>query len=440
MQHDRRGLPLTTTSAAAAKALDDAILSLLGHRADVASHVARALAADPGMVAALCLAGFGRLLLARSEMVGEARRLAEAARRSLAERGATARERLLVRALRAGCDGEMEESAGLLESALEVEPLDAMVFKLAYATRFMLGDGVAMRLGAERVLPAWIPGTPERGFVLGCYAFALEESGDLVHAERIGREAMALGPDDLWACHAVAHVLHTGGRIGEGIVWLADHEPRFIDAGAFAAHLFWHRALLHLAQREVEAALEVYDRQVRPSAGVDYRAFANAASLLWRLERAEVATGDRWHDLAALVRDRVGDHALVFAQLHHMLAFAGAGRWEPAVAMLASMDLHAREGWGTQARVLRDVGIDMAKAIFALSIGDPQRALELLLPLRKDWRRVGGSEAQRSIFRSLLVDAVRACGREEEILRDRASARLPNDSAIAREIKNSRAA
>ena len=63
MQYDSRGLPITTDSAAAVASLDAAVRSLLGHRPDVSAHLARALAADGGMVAALCLAGFAHQTL-----------------------------------------------------------------------------------------------------------------------------------------------------------------------------------------------------------------------------------------------------------------------------------------------------------------------------------------------------------------------------------------
>jgi hypothetical protein len=36
-------------------------------------------------------------------------------------------------------------------------------------------------------LPSWDAGVPGYGFVLGCHAFGLEETGDYAAAERAGR-------------------------------------------------------------------------------------------------------------------------------------------------------------------------------------------------------------------------------------------------------------
>jgi tetratricopeptide (TPR) repeat protein len=415
MKYDRRGLALTTDSTVAAEHLGDAVYGLLRHRADVADHLRHALAADDGFAAAHCLAGFALLLLGRSELLLDARRHAESARRSLVERGGTLRERLLQRALAAWCDGEMEHCAGLLERALAAEPLDAMTFKLAHAVRFMLGDSVGMRLAAERILPAWTHGVAERGFVLGCYAFALEETDDLDAAERIGRQAVALEPEDAWGCHAVAHVFEASGRAAEGIRWLARHEDRLAGVNNFACHLFWHRALFHLARNELDAAMALFDGRIRAKRTDDYRDLANAASLLWRLEREGVDVGHRWDELADIAERRIDDRALVFAQLHYMICLAAAGRWESAVEMIAAMDVGASEGWGTQARLLAAVGLPLAKAIFAVSIGDAGRALDLMLPRHAEWPRFGGSRTQRDLFRRLLIEAAAASRRLDKV-------------------------
>ena len=57
--------------------------------------------------------------------------------------------------------------------------------------------------------------------MLACRAFANEECGNYVVAEAAGREAMALDPANLWAAHAVAHVMEMQGRRGEGIAWFS---------------------------------------------------------------------------------------------------------------------------------------------------------------------------------------------------------------------------
>src|SRR3712207_9093582 len=77
-----------------------------------------------------------------------------------------------------------------------------------------------MLAGVERVLPHWPADLPGWGAVLACRAFANEECGSYVVAEAAGREALALDPGNMWAAHAVAHVMEMQGRRGEGIRFL----------------------------------------------------------------------------------------------------------------------------------------------------------------------------------------------------------------------------
>ena len=85
---------------------------------------------------------------------------------------------------------------------------------------FFLGQSLAIRDCAARVLPAWDRDNPLTSFVLGAYAFGLEETGDLGRAEDVGREALARNPRDAWATHALAHVMETANRQDEGVAFL----------------------------------------------------------------------------------------------------------------------------------------------------------------------------------------------------------------------------
>ncbi|MCQ3971687.1 hypothetical protein, partial [Klebsiella pneumoniae] len=93
-----------------------------------------------------------------------------------------------------------------------------------------------------RALPDWSLEVPGYHALLGLYAFGLEETGDYRLAERLGREAVALQPDDAWAQHAVAHVLEMQGRREEGIAWMRGN-PAWQQDSMLAVHTWWHLAL-----------------------------------------------------------------------------------------------------------------------------------------------------------------------------------------------------
>ncbi len=407
MLFDRRGLALTSTSAAAVGHLDRAVLSILAHRKDASVHLAAARAADPGLVVAHCLAGFSHLLLARAELLPAACRALELAREALAERGGTARECGLTEALAEWCAGDMEGAADRLDRLLAAEPLDAVIGKLGHAVRFMLGDAAGMRRAVERMLPSWSDAVPDYGFVLGWRAFALNETGELDLAERVGRAAVAHAPDDVWGCHAVAHVLHTRGQTAAGLAWLSLYEQRWDTVNNFARHLYWHQALFHLTRGEHDAVLALYDRRIRDEPTDDYRDVANAASLLRRLDAQGIAVGARWTELAALAEARIDDQSLVFAQLHYLMSLVGAGEFGTAARQIAAMERAARWCRGSQARVRATIGLPIARTILSLALPG---GIPADLPIRDLIVELGGSRIQREIFTAVL-DGTAGTGR-----------------------------
>ena len=97
---------------------------------------------------------------------------------------------------------------------------DALALRLAEDAYYFLGQSLAIRDCAARVLPAWDRDNPLTSFVLGLYAFGLEEAGDLKRAEDVGRDPLERNPRDAWATHALAHVMETANRQEEGVAFL----------------------------------------------------------------------------------------------------------------------------------------------------------------------------------------------------------------------------
>lgn len=429
MLYDLRAVAVTAQTQRACDAFDQAVASFLAHRQNMAAHLSVALAEDPDFVLAHCLSGFSYLLLGRSELLPHARGALEAAQTALNRRGGTRRECRVTEALAAWCDGEMTKAAAVLDEVLEFEPHDALIAKLVHLLRFMLGDVAGMLRSIERILPAWSLGVPEYGFMLGCHAFALEESGALTAAERVGRDAVATESLDVWACHAVTHVYEMRGEPSLGLAWALQHEPHWEEVNNFARHMFWHRALLHLARNEGDIALALYDAKVRDRPTDDYRDIANAASLLLRLERKNIRVGSRWTELADLAEQRKGDHTLAFAQLHYLLCLLGDRRFDAAYQFFAAMDIEARHGRGTQAQILASIGIDLAKRMLAKATGDGDAIGEAESELREGIAKLGGSRAQRQTF-TYFLDAVSHRGFKPDLYRSRKAPASPSAQTI----------
>ncbi len=430
MLRDGHGLTLTTTRKKAVVALEAATASLLGHRADMGGHLATALIADSGLVVAHVLAGFGARIQARAALDMTATRHLAAARAALLVRGGTARERMLVAALAAWHEhADMPGAAAHLRHIVQTNPHDLLAIKLEHALRFMLGDAAGMRHALEEVAPAWTRDMAGHGFLLGLRAFAMEETGEAALAEHLGRAALAAEPNDLWAGHAVAHVLETDGRAREGLEWIDAMDAPIAAGGAFGRHLMWHAALFHLHLGQCDGALALLDSHIDAGPAWDVRDFANTASLLWRLEAQGLKVGPaRWDALAAVAESRLADGGMAFFDLHEVLALGSAGRRDSQRAKLRSMAERSTEVGEPQAEVLADCALPVAEALAMAQAGAPGAAADILLSLRSGLRALGGSNAQRDLFERILIQCCLDAGREglaAALLEERAARRTP---------------
>ncbi|MGE0715708.1 MAG: tetratricopeptide repeat protein [Alphaproteobacteria bacterium] len=419
MQHDARGLALSTDSGDAARHFDAAVDAYLRYRLDGAKHVEAALAADPAMVMAHVLRGYFAMLSYKQANLQAARAALAAGAASRAS--ATLRERRHLDALEAWSQGHLWRALGAWEAILAEHPTDVLALRLSHFNYFWMGEAGAMRDSVLRAKPGWADDLPGYGTVLSCEAFAREECGDYRAAEAAGRAAVERDPADLWGTHAVAHVIEMEGRHRDGIAWLDGLQGNWEGAAAIVHHLWWHRALYHHELGEFDAVLALYDERFRNLASPLVQAMPdlyidvqNAAAMLWRLERAGVAVGDRWAEVADKAEARIGDTLSAFTQPHWMMALAATGRDKAADRLLAALDA-AGAADDTLAPVHLTVTRPVAAAARAHRRGDWNEVVDLLWPIRNELARLGGSHAQRDIFRQMLADAAARGGRRDAL-------------------------
>ncbi len=400
----------TTGNAAAVAAFETAVWNVLAHRPCGAQALDKALAQDPRHGRSACAPFRRRDAGAPRDSCGRGRRSSPRASRANARPG-SAGERVLVAALEhaaAGAARRRRHSRRACGSA----PHDLLAFKLAHSLRFMGGDPAGMLACTELAARRWTPDRPGYGFVLGCHAFALEETGDLQEAERLGRRALEAEPADAWGLHAVGHVLEMQGRADEGVDLIEARRADWSRCNNFAYHMAWHLALFHLAQGRADRALDLYDREVRPGPTDDFRDVANAVSLLWRLRQEGVDGGGRWGELAEIARRRLDDTTLIFASLHHLLTLTAVGDHANAARAVSEIVACARDAATDQSAVARGVGVDLARAI--QSLGGSPRTRANVERLARDLTPLGGSRAQRDVFtRTLALIAAQAGERRQ---------------------------
>ncbi|WP_050931932.1 tetratricopeptide repeat protein [Aestuariivita boseongensis] len=434
MGHDCFGQTTTLETEVARHAWDQTQMAFLAHGAATPTHLAATLTAEPDFALGHAVKGLFYLLLGRRELYPTAAEALNTAQTIAAQGAVSWRERKFIDALAAYLDNRPSQSVADMEEVLGAHPDDPLAMKLSHAIRFVLGDAAGMRRSIERVLPAYGPDHAAKGYLLGCHAFALEETGDYSRAEIAGRQALWMAQDDAWGLHAVAHVYDMTCDAAGGLNWLAGRENAWAHCNNFRYHVWWHKALMHLDLGQIDAVMELYDSQIRADKTDDYRDISNATSLLSRLELDGVDVGDRWEELAELCEKRTEDGCLIFADLHYLLALIGGGREEAIARMMARLEADAAGTPNDVTDRMADPGIAAATGLHAFGEGDYGKAFTHLAAARATMPRAGGSHAQRDVFERLTIDAGLRAGRLEaaqRILDERQARRAGQDDGYS---------
>ncbi len=433
MAKDQQGLTLAG-SPQSAEAYNRAVADYFGLTGDPVGILKQALADDPAFVlGGVAVAGLFLIGGFRGDHPEVTAGLAAA---EAAIRGASSREKKHLAAVKAWSEGRSPDATLVWEAILTDWPTDALALRFGQDAYLLLGRSISIRDSVARVLPAWDPGNPLTSFVLGAYAFGLEETGELGPAEETGREALARNPRDAWATHAIAHVMETAGRREEGIAFLKETRHDWSPAHFMAGHNGWHLALFLIEQGRFKDVLAEYDRFAAPKLADDMTLDrVDAASLLWRLELAGADVGDRWGPVARAWMAHVDDHVLAFNDLHCALAAARSPNKDDLGRFRRSLDAYERHGSGHNRLVTAEVGLRFIDGGLAYAAGDWRRAIDAILPVRFETFRIGGSHAQRDIINRTLIAAAERAGDRAlaHALRGECAAR-PADAARRRRL------
>ncbi len=364
-----------------------ALTSLRLQRGDALQLVRRAIAAEPEFVAA-------RLLEANLLACSRDLREFEAAGWAYARLSGLPMsdgERMHTAALAAAIDGDLARACRIYDGILAHEPADTLALWAAQVMDYFLGNADALRERAARVLARCSRDQAGYHMVLSLHAFGLGECGDYAAAEDAALRALELEPDDLRAEHALLHVFEMQGRAAEGLRRMEFHEGR---VGA-VNHLSWHLALFNLQLDHPQEALAVYDERMRLDSLPD---LIDASALLWRLRLAGAEVGARFTSLAARWSHHAEDAFCAFNDVHAMMAFAAAQRWDWAQRLLAAQERRLARASGANHEMTRLVGYPACRALAAFGRGDFRGAETLLRALPPVAHRIGGSHAQRDVL------------------------------------------
>ncbi|MFK7857338.1 MAG: tetratricopeptide repeat protein [Granulosicoccus sp.] len=410
MHTDSRGHTISTSSEDAAVACNLAIEKFCARSTDTAATLKQSIEADNTCVLSQAMMGLMSCSLRKNATLPMAKHAYDIARKHQAS--ATRREQLYVDALHMALQRKPDKLFACLEAIIIENPKDILALTMAQGEAFWTGNMIRSEKLSRSTLSSWNASVPGYGDWLAIRAFDLEETGDLANAESNGRQAIELDQGNVWAAHAVAHVLEMRGESEAGVNWLDSLKDHWTDANQMKFHLWWHRCLCHVERGEYEEVLEIYDAWVRnPSNPLMqalpdfYLDIQNAASILMRLELVGIPVGHRWHELAVAIESAYLDITSPFTSAHCAITFAATGDFEKLDKMLDEI-----ESFVTTEGALSDAYktcIPVVKGIKAHRQNNHTQALELLMPMRSSLRELGGSHAQRDILFQIMFDSAR---------------------------------
>jgi hypothetical protein len=403
---DHRNTELSTSNRTLVTGYEKAVELLAGYYLDPLAAIDGTLAEDPDFVSGHVFRG--ALGLLAFERAGQP--LVEAAVEQGTRLAARAndRERRHLAGLRAWLDGEMHRANELFGKIVLDYPTDLLAIQIAHITDFALGQQRLLRDRIAHALPAWTPGLPGRGFVLGMLAFGLEETNLFEQAEETGRRALDIDGRDPWAVHAVTHVHEMNGRVADGIDWLKSRVGDWAPNNGFAFHNFWHLALFHLENGETNEVLRLLDEQVWRESSSSALELVDAAALVWRLHLRGVNVRYRAAYVADVFDQPIQRGFYAFNDAHIVMALLAGERLDEARRVVAELERSAGED-GSNAQMVREVGLPLSRALVLFGEERYDKTVEILWPLRQIAQRFGGSNAQRDVIdQTLGVAAIRA--------------------------------
>ena len=419
---DRFGLPVTTSSPAAAEHCFEGIDLLLSQNFGPEARFQQAIDTDEGFALAHgCLAWVSML----RGKVAEAKE--SAARAQALTAGISARERQQIEAISLWVNGQGPQALALIQEHLKEYPRDTLLLRQA------------QRLYIQGCSGAGVPNFPEELFALctslekhcdddwaflGSYAFAHHETARLEGAFKLANRYLDMKPTNAVAAHSVTHVYFERGDASQGGDFLGTWLEGFDKRAAYHVHLSWHQALFELGMGHYQTALNLYETDVRPSVIEKSAAsLSDSASFLWRLQLySQAAPPFPWEE----VRDQAAPAAKgpgpAFRDGHAALAFAGTEDHEAMGQLRDRLKVLAGQG----DPLAQEMTLPLVSGIAAFAEGSYDEAVRLLEPVCQQLERIGGSHAQREVFEDTLLEAyLRAeqFDKGEDMLRTRLSRR-----------------
>ncbi|MEE9417534.1 MAG: tetratricopeptide repeat protein [Acidimicrobiales bacterium] len=407
MIDDKWGQPQTAANQSTIDTWNQSYQQLLHFRGDPIATMAKATATDDCFVMGSVFNGMYRALAGTPPNAPVLQNdLATAEERAV---DASERERNHAAALRQMIEGDFTAAARTWDAIVADNPRDLAAAKFVHEVFLHVGDNRERYDSAVAVHRNWGEDEPGFGTVVGHLSFACEEAGDFARAEQLGRQALAIDPQDTWALHSLAHVYESENRYADALALLEGDDVDWHQAELLSTHVWWHLALRYLEAGEHDRALDVFDQEV-DAATTPFR-LSDLTSLLWRLNLERCDVGDRWDVMADRWSSAVERYTVGFLDVHAAMALGMVAAHPGSESFFEGLSAAHSKGVSENAVNFREVVRPLAEAVrlFAWAGDDPHiidTVADQLMETLPTANRIGGSNAQREILDRTLAEAL----------------------------------
>jgi hypothetical protein len=423
---DRYGLPISTSSDAAAAHYREGVDLMLAAWPGAGEALDAAIEADPDF--ALAYIARARLHFVYAE-VQQARAKAAKARELIAQNG-TEREKSHVDILALGMEGQPPKSLQGALKHLEQWPRDATVMSLPlgafglFAFSGMADHDQARVDLCERHARHY----GDDWWFLNYLGWSHTENGAVGAGRQLTERSLERRRENANGAHALAHAMFEDGSTDDAEAMIAGWLPCYDRSGLLHAHISWHQALLALEKGDPGRALEIYAERIHPEVSLApaINVMTDGVALLWRLALyGHDVPKAAWDEAASYAERAFPNAGIPFADVHMVLLASAIGNVDGLDRRIEALEARLAGGKLAPGAVVPAIG----RAARALADRDWRRCIDVLEPMADEVVRIGGSHAQREIFEDTLLVALMKVGEaaKARALLDRRLHRRPSN-------------
>ena len=211
------------------------------------------------------------------------------------------------------------------------------------------------------------------------------------------------------AYHVLSHVIEEERDAAEGVKLLTSTRENW-SKSIIGVHIAWHLALCYLDLGNTDGVFHELDSVLLEATFVED--LIDAVSLLWRMTLLGIEPGEkRWEHVTMKCTEYIGNHSFLMFDAHIMMCLSrgkvteSTSRLALAGQMVRSIENYAKSGAAENCKTAEILGLPVCNALLAFGKEQYDEVLSILLPLRYDLVRLGGSTSQRQAYSLTIIEA-----------------------------------